>query len=61
MGAIRMRILVIDVGGTHVKLLATGHNKFVEIPTGPKMTPGEDDRLGTRHYIKRKKEHLNDV
>lgn len=34
-----MRILVIDVGGTHVKVLATGHNERVEIPSGPKMTP----------------------
>jgi len=34
-----MRILVIDVGGTHVKLLATGHKHRVEIPSGPKMTP----------------------
>ncbi len=34
-----MRILVIDVGGTHVKVLATGHTKWVEIPSGPKMTP----------------------
>ena len=34
-----MKILVIDIGGTHVKVLATGHRKFVEIPSGPKMTP----------------------
>jgi hypothetical protein len=34
-----MRILVIDVGGTHVKVLATGHQQRVEIPSGPKMTP----------------------
>jgi polyphosphate glucokinase len=33
-----MRILVIDVGGTHVKVLATGHKKLVEIPSGLKMT-----------------------
>ena len=36
-----MRILVIDVGGTHVKVLATGHSKWVEIPSGPKMTPAK--------------------
>jgi polyphosphate glucokinase len=35
----RMRILVIDVGGTHVKVLATGHNERVKISSGPKMTP----------------------
>jgi hypothetical protein len=34
-----MRILAIDVGGTHVKVLATGHKKRVEISSGPKMTP----------------------
>jgi len=36
-----MRILVIDVGGTHVKLLATGHKKRVEFDSGPKMTPSK--------------------
>jgi len=33
-----MRILVIDVGGTHVKVRATGHKERMEIPSGPKMT-----------------------
>ncbi len=33
-----MNILVIDVGGTHVKVSATGHKKEMEIPSGPKMT-----------------------
>ena len=36
-----MRILVIDVGGTHVKVLATGHKQRVEIPSGPRMTPAK--------------------
>lgn len=36
-----MRILVIDLGGTHVKVLATGHTKRVEIPSGLKMTPSK--------------------
>jgi polyphosphate glucokinase len=36
-----MRILVIDVGGTHVKVLATGHKKPVEIPSGSEMTPSK--------------------
>jgi polyphosphate glucokinase len=36
-----MNILAIDVGGTHVKVLATGHRKPVEIPSGPKMTARE--------------------
>jgi predicted NBD/HSP70 family sugar kinase len=33
-----MRILVIDVGGTHVKVLATGHKQPIKIPSGPAMT-----------------------
>ena len=33
-----MRVLVIDVGGTHVKMLATGRRKPVELSSGPKMT-----------------------
>ena len=33
-----MKILVIDVGGSHVKILATGETKEREIPSGPKMT-----------------------
>ena len=36
-----MRILVIDVGGTHVKVLATGQKRWVGIPSGPKMTPAK--------------------
>lgn len=36
-----MRILVIDVGGTHVKVLATGHTKWAKIPSGPEMTPAK--------------------
>jgi polyphosphate glucokinase len=33
-----MKILVIDVGGTHVKVLASGQKTPVKIPSGPKMT-----------------------
>ena len=33
-----MKVLVVDVGGTHIKLLATGHKTPVKIPSGPKMT-----------------------
>ena len=33
-----MKILVIDVGGTHVKLLATGQTEPIKIPSGPSMT-----------------------
>jgi predicted NBD/HSP70 family sugar kinase len=34
-------ILVIDVGGTHVKALSTGRRKPLEIPSGPTMTARE--------------------
>jgi polyphosphate glucokinase len=33
-----MKILVIDVGGTHVKVIATGHDEPLKIPSGPTMT-----------------------
>ena len=36
-----MKILVIDVGGTHVKVVSTGGKKPVEIPSGRKMTPAK--------------------
>ena len=32
------RILVIDVGGTNVKMLVTGQKEPVKIPSGPEMT-----------------------
>jgi polyphosphate glucokinase len=35
------KILAIDVGGTHVKVLATGRRKSLEIPSGPKMTASQ--------------------
>ncbi len=34
-----MKILVIDVGGTHVKVIATGGRMPVLIPSGPDLTP----------------------
>jgi polyphosphate glucokinase len=37
----RMKILVLDVGGSHVKCLATGRRQHVQFESGPKMTPGE--------------------
>ena len=33
-----MNILVIDVGGTHIKVTATGRRTRVKIPSGPKMS-----------------------
>jgi len=36
-----VNILAIDVGGTHIKVLATGRRKPLEIRSGPKMTARE--------------------
>lgn len=33
------RVLVIDVGGTHVKVYATGHPKPIKLPSGRRLTP----------------------
>jgi polyphosphate glucokinase len=33
-----MRVLAVDVGGTHVKVLATGQTEPRRFPSGPKMT-----------------------
>jgi polyphosphate glucokinase len=41
MGNDWMKILVIDIGGTHVKVLANGRTKPLEIPSGSKMTPAK--------------------
>ena len=35
-----MNVLVIDIGGTHVKVLATGHTQERRFISGPKLTPG---------------------
>jgi polyphosphate glucokinase len=34
-----MKVLVVDVGGTHVKILATGEKEPRRFPSGPKLTP----------------------
>lgn len=34
-----MKILVIDIGGTHVKIYATGHLEAIKVPSGPTLTP----------------------
>jgi polyphosphate glucokinase len=34
-----MKVLVIDVGGTNVKILASGHKQPRKFPSGPSMTP----------------------
>jgi polyphosphate glucokinase len=36
-----MRILVVDIGGTHIKILATGRRTPVRLPSGPQLTPAD--------------------
>jgi polyphosphate glucokinase len=36
-----VNVLVIDIGGTHVKVLATGQHEPREFASGPKLTPQE--------------------
>jgi polyphosphate glucokinase len=33
-----VNVLVVDVGGTHVKVLATGQRQHREFPSGPKLS-----------------------
>ena len=44
-----MNVLVIDVGGTHVKILATGQSEKREFASGPKMT-AEQMVSGVRQF-----------
>ena len=37
----RKKVLVIDVGGTAVKILATGQTEHRAFPSGPKLTPSQ--------------------
>ena len=37
-GEIKLNVLVIDVGGSHVKILATGHQKVRKLASGSKLT-----------------------
>jgi len=41
MQKLQKNILAVDVGGTHIKVLATGRKEPVKIPSGPKMTPNK--------------------
>jgi polyphosphate glucokinase len=36
-----MNVLVVDIGGTHVKILATGQDTHRQFDSGPTLTPGE--------------------
>jgi polyphosphate glucokinase len=47
------RILVIDIGGSHVKLLATGQRRSIKVVSGPTMTPADmvaGVRAATAHW-----------
>ncbi|HKT25327.1 MAG TPA: ROK family protein, partial [Terriglobales bacterium] len=48
----KQHVLAIDVGGTHVKLLATGQKEVRMIPSGPKLT--------AREMVKRAKDAVKD-
>jgi len=43
-----MHVLVIDVGGTHVKMLATGHARHRQFDSGPTLTPADMVALDQR-------------
>ena len=50
----KKKVLVIDVGGTHVKVLATGHRQERKIPSGRKMTASkmvEDGKSVTKDWV----------
>ncbi len=38
---VKSKILVVDIGGSHVKCKMTGRRNHIEFVSGPKMTPGE--------------------
>lgn len=42
------KVLVVDVGGTSIKLLATGQKEARKFPSGPKMTPEAMVRVAKR-------------
>src|SRR5262245_24891043 len=39
--ASHLNVLVVDIGGTHVKVFATGQAQRLEFPSGPTMTAEE--------------------
>jgi len=42
-----MNVLAVDIGGTHVKILAMGKNERREFESGPKLTPQSMARIFT--------------
>jgi predicted NBD/HSP70 family sugar kinase len=47
------RVLVIDVGGTHVKLHVTGHAEIVKLPSGKTLTPARMMRAALKEMATR--------
>jgi hypothetical protein len=45
-----MNVLAIDVGGTNVKVLATGQAELRKLPSGPTMTPA-DMVCGVKQHV----------
>lgn len=48
-----LKVLVVDVGGSHIKLWATAHRKPIKIPSGPSMTASDmvrDVKDATRNW-----------
>jgi polyphosphate glucokinase len=46
-----LSVLVVDIGGTHVKILATGQTQRREFPSGPTMTP-KDMVSGVKELVR---------
>ena len=61
-GNVIMNVLVTDIGGTHVKVLATGPEDHREFNSGPALTPTpthfeEDFAYGKRTEIEHDDRH----
>ena len=48
-----MNVLVIDIGGTHVKVLATSQDAHREFDSGPSLTPKRMVSSSTNNLIRR--------
>ena len=57
-----MNVLVVDVGGTNVKILATGADRAAQIPVGPDADRGQDGggrpKIGERLEVRRRRDRL---
>ena len=46
-----MKILVLDIGGTNLKIYATGHLEPIKVPSGPTFTPKKTCLLYTSRCV----------